>query len=371
MRFNARVLPVLALLAFASPASAADITAEQSALVYDLLSSQVPAGPDQDILSRAMGVLKEEKLAGAGSRPYFVEKGLLDRYGKALFLGNRAKEFAPEIGRIRDLVSRGDRKALEKALSELWVKSGRAEPDSKALEPVVASLYGAAGQEPEETVRHVIDKPNHRVEIIHARAGGKIQVDVTAKNAEGAETERTVFQGVTETMPTKDGMDLQRRIKLERVCTNTPETDKEMAEALNGAWNAKASGEMWNIEQDGEKIALSNERAKDGPLNYTGTFRLGRINATHVINKVTDMGDELPLSVRSQLTGGNVSFRVYLELCANKKNLLDGTWSSQHVTYNGMSMEVSRIHDPYDLSLTLTRGAGEKVAQGASKEELP
>lgn len=361
------------VLAAALPCRAQDMTIEQSALLYDLLDpivkgSAPPAGADPAIVGRAVAILKEEKLAGQNIRPHFQETGTLERYGKALFLGARTREFAPEIGHIRDLAARGDRPALEEALTGLWKKAGRAPPDAKALDPVIRSLYGAKDMEPEETVRHSFDRSGHRVDVTHARAGGRMQVNVTTKNADGTDKDRTVFSGVTETTPTPGGDELQRAIKLEKACTSTPETDKQTLEELNGEWTA--GGKRWTVRAEkGGKVTLTEHRAAHGPLVYTGTYRLGRVQARHPIAKATDMGESLPMAVRSQLAGMGLDFRVYLEFCADAPGALRGTWSSQHVTYDGNTMKVDRIHDPYDDSLVLRRDSEEKIAQGAAPGE--
>lgn len=359
-------------------AQAADITAEQSALLYDLLDPAVkaqtpPAGTDTQILKNSLQILKDKRLAGQAGRAVFSEPGLLDKYAKAMFLGSRGQEFASEIGEIHDLVHSGQQDKLEAALSDLWIKAGRAKPDSKALEPVINSLYGEKGRQPWETVRHVFEDPQSRVEIIHAPAGGRMQVDVETKNPDGSVKDRTVFSGVTKTEPTKDGKELERKIEPEKICTNTPETDKEAAERLSGEW-ARQGGGTWTIGISGQSVTLTEQRGSGGPLVYTGGLNLGRIFAKHPITKVTDMDNELPMEVKSQLTGMGIDFRVALEFCADDAGALRGTWSSQHVTYDGMSLSVKKIHDPYDLSLILTRDAPpkeEKVAEGAAPDLLP
>ena len=85
---------VFALAAFGvftvpSGVRAADISAEESALVYDLLSPyiegrKIAIGVDPKIFEQAVTVLKDEKLIGTG-RPNFKDKDILDKYGKALF----------------------------------------------------------------------------------------------------------------------------------------------------------------------------------------------------------------------------------------------------------------------------------------------
>jgi hypothetical protein len=368
-----------AALALASGAKAADITAEQSALLYDLLDPAVkretpPPGTDPGVLKDALQVLKDKKLAGQAGRPVFAERGILDKYAKAMFLGSRGPEFASEIGEIHDLVYSGQQDRLETALSDLWVKAGRAKPDSKALEPVINSLYGEKGRQPSETIRHVFDDARSRVEVIHAVAGGRMQVDIETKNPDGTVKDRTVFSGVTETTPTKDGKELERKIEPEKICTNTPETDKDAAKTISGEWIAQSSGLKWTVETSGQSVKLTEHRASGGPLVYTGELRLGRILTRHPISKVTDMDNGLPMEVKRQLTGMGIDFRVALEFCGGDAAHLRGTWSSQHVTYDGMSLTVKKVHDPYDLSLVLGRDAPpkeEKVAEGAAPDLLP
>ncbi len=373
------VLIAGAALLLSGGAQAADITAEQSALLYDLLDPAVkmempPPGTDPDIFKSALQILKDKRLAGQAGRPVFTEPGLLDKYTKAMFLGNRGPEFASEIGHIHDLVYSGEQDKLESALSDLWVKAGRAKPDSKALEPVINSLYGEKGRQPSETIRHVFEDSQSRVEIIHALAGGRMQVDVETKNPDGTTKDRTIFSGVTETTAAPDGKNLERKIEPEKICTSTSKTDKSASREISGEWISRSSGMKWILETNGSNIVITEHRSDAEPLVYTGELKLGRILARHPITRVTDMEDTLPMAVRSQLTGMGIDFRVALEFCGDDESRLRGTWSSQHVTYDGMTMSVEKIHDPYDLSLVLTRGEPskeEKIAQGAAPEELP
>lgn len=376
--FKAKALLLVLLVLISAPATAADMTAEQSALLYDLLSpyadiKKVPKGVDPKIFERTMAILKEEKLIGAG-RPNFKEKDILKKYGKALFLGSRAKEFTKEIGLIHDLVAKGNRDELEKALIDLWVKAGRKKPDSKALIPVLNSLYGAKGAEPQETINHIFKKPNHRVEVVHAKAGGRMQVNVVELNDKGEEEARTVFSGTTETTPTKRGDELQRRIKPEKACTHTKKTDADTFKKIKGEWN-RNSGAAWTISGTAENLEMIEGRGENKTaLKYEGTYHLGQIKTKHMITAVDDIGDTLPLGVRSQLINKGHSFRIYLESCHEKKKKLRGTWSSQHVTYDSMFMQVSRVHDPYDLSLILSQGqekSDDNRAEGAADNEIP
>lgn len=372
-----RPLLVCVLLVIAAPVKAADITAEQSALLYDLLSpyaelKKTRDGVDTELFEKAILILKEEKLIGSG-RPNFQDKDIVGRYGKALLLGSRSKDFIKEIGHIRDLVDKGNQEELREALVDLWIKAGRKKPDEKALQPVIDSLYGTKGAAPEETINHIITKPDHKVEVVHAKAGGRMQVNVIELDKKGEEESRTVFSGVTETVPDEKNETLQRRIKPEKVCTNTEKTDKKSFKKLAGKWNSN-DGDEWTISGDENALILSVDSDEGYNVEYKGNYKLGKIYAVHSITDVRAIGNSLPQEIQSQLINKGHSFRVHLENCNDKQKKLRGTWSSQHVTYNSMFMTVSRVHDPYDVSLILSQGKTDgkkKSAEGAADSEIP
>lgn len=331
-------LALFILLAPASvPAAEADISAEQSALLYDLLSpysdeSKAPANIDPEIFARSIAALKAERLIGS-DRPHYQKKNILEDYGKALFLGRRSKEFADEIGKIHDLVATGDKTQLEQAISNLWIKAGRKKPDEKALAPVLRSLYGERDAEPLETVNHVYNKPGHRIEITHARAGGRMQASIVALDDKGEDIARTVITGTIETRPNERGDKLESRIKPEAICTHTPETDKETFKSLKGKWISNSVA-AWSISGNADRLILDDESTF--PLRYEGTYRLGRISAKHDITDFRALNNTLPPSVRVQLINRGHTFRLYLESCNSDAYELRGTWSSQHVTYDGI-----------------------------------
>lgn len=65
---------------------------------------------------------------------------------------------------------------------------------------------------------------------------------------------------------------------------------------------------------------------------------------------------DFPAAVRAQLARRNFGFDIRLE-AKDRGARLDGTWSSQHVTYSPDSGHpIEKIHNPYDVALVLTRG---------------
>jgi hypothetical protein len=125
--------------------------------------------------------------------------------------------------------------------------------------------------------------------------------------------------------------------------------------ALNGDWTG-SDGSAWTISGSGEVIQLVETRADGHRLDYQGTIRLGKIDARHAIRQANDIGADLPVEVRSQLAGMGLFFTLRLESCGSASRLA-GLWGSQHVTYGALDLQVSKVHDPYDRQVVLTREA--------------
>lgn len=337
-----------------------DISAEQSAAIHDLLSplndGYKPSKGDEKQHERAKEILKKENLLNDSTRPVYKEKGLLKKYGDALFLGGRTSKFAKDIARIHDILKSGNDANLKKAIRELYVKAGRKSPDDKALAPILKSLYGEQGAEPQETINHKISKPEYDIDIKHSKAGGRMSIAVTEKGENGKPKSRTVYQGKVKTEPTKDGKDLKREVVLEQACTNTSETDAALYQKLQGEWIRTQDGTTWTFESasnnDGTFIFKPDDVA---PYRYKGSIHLGKFYGEHAITDPNHVGDNFPPEIRQIIAGMGQTFRVHLEICGDKPTKLTGTWSSQHATYNPAFMTVSRIHDPYDLALELHR----------------
>lgn len=343
-----------------------DISAEQSAAIYDLLSGAEKItetkGVDQKQYDRALEILKKEKLLTSGARPVFQEKALLEKYGKALFLGSRSEKFAKDIAHIHDVLLSGNEDNLKQAIRDLYKKAGRKEPDDKALEPIVSSLFGKKEAEPQETINHKISKPEYDIDIKHSKAGGRMSIAVTEKNENGKAKSRTVYQGKVKTTPTKDGQDLKREVVLEQACTSTRETDAALYQKLAGEWIRTQDGSTWTFEANSNSEGTFIFNRKDtAPYRYTGSINLGKFYGEHAITDPDHVGDNFPVEIRQKIAAMGQTFRVHLESCGDNPTKLSGTWSSQHATYNPAFMTVSRIHDPYDLALELHREAEEYI----------
>src|SRR5438034_1766045 len=133
MRSRAFVISVSNLvaiaLAFSLTCPAADISAEMSALLSDVLKpyqvgGPVPAGVDPQVFARTLAILKKEGLVGL-PRPTTSSTDIADRFGKALALGTRSHQFLGEIGAVHDALTRGDAQAVEEAIRNLYRKAGR------------------------------------------------------------------------------------------------------------------------------------------------------------------------------------------------------------------------------------------------------
>lgn len=356
-------LAALVLAAGAGPSVAQDIDARTMALIHDAVTGLPPAGSTADpaALADARRALQDEKLL-TSQRVATPEPDIVDAYGRALLLGTRARQFLPELAEVRNAAIRRDREATAAAIERLFAKAGRSKPDPTQMEKFVDAVTGAGGSEgPPETRRRRIEKPGRTIEITDARRGGLFTIEVTSTPPGGQPT-RTVVVAERAVKPDAAGTGLEQRAVPVHVCTVTAVQAAERRAALNGPWSDQ-NGAAWVVSGSGEAIALTERRADGRSLAYTGTYRLGRVQAIHPIGHPDDIGKELPDWVRAALVG-RTSFVVRLDDCGDGR--LRGTWESRHVTYNPAFRSLERIHDPYDLQLKLTRGGGGmKVAQGA------
>jgi hypothetical protein len=224
------------------------------------------------------------------------------------------------------------------------------------MDRLVDAARGVGGAEPAPTVRQTIQRDTYTVELTDAVAAGKTSVEVLLPGSSGAEPARVLFEGTAKTQPSPDRKGLEHRVQPAASCVVTTSSAAAQREALNGDWQG-SDGSTWTISGSGDSIQLIETKAGGHRLDYQGTIRLGRIDARHAISHVNDIGADLPLEVRSQLAGMGLFFTLRLETCGGSSRLA-GLWGSQHVTYGSLDMQVSKVHDPYDQQIALTREAG-------------
>lgn len=349
----------LALSALAPDARAEDVDARTMAFLYDVAApnSAAPGNADPGALAAAREALRSERLLGS-QRVATVDPGVIDQYSRALLLGTRGKQFASQIGRVRDAVLRRDRNEIGQAIGDLYEAAGRKRPSGKPLDKLIKAVGGAASDEgPAESVRRRFDKPDHTIEIADARRAGLFMVDVATKDGNGQPV-RTLFVGEQKSMPNARGTDLEQRMTPRMVCTISAAQSDAMRLQLNGVWT-DGSGQSWEVSGQGGQIELFNRRARPASdLRFVGTYKMGRIEARHDMVSPDDMAQNLPRWVRVGLVAWTpkVGFVVRLDSCPGAGELT-GTWQSQHVTYSPSYQTISRVHDPYELRLTLKRAA--------------
>jgi hypothetical protein len=370
MRTPALLASAAAVLALVGSAAShgQDIDARTMALIHDAATGAPPGGSSADpaALAAARAALQQEKLL-LPARPATPEPDIVDLYGRALLLGPRAGAFVPELAVVRNFAIRRDRDATASAIGALFTKAGRPVPQGATMEKLVDAVIGATANEgPEETARRRIEKPGRTIEITDAKRAGLFTIDVT-ETSPGGQSTRTVLVAERTVRPNAAGTGVEQRAVPLLACTITTAQAAERRTAINGPWTDQ-QGNTWELSGSSEAVSVVERRGNGKPpLTYTGTYRLGRLEATHRVLAASSVGDELPLWVRQGLVG-KTSFVIRLDDCDGSR--LDGTWESRHVTYNPAFKSITRIHDPYDLKITLSRG-GEGVARGAAEEEAP
>ncbi|MFZ5791975.1 MAG: hypothetical protein ACOY3L_14885 [Pseudomonadota bacterium] len=367
---------VAALLGYAQPAAADDLSAETLAIVHDLMAPYrggTPAlgGTDPAAVQQALEILNKERLLDF-NRPGLPSLNLASKLGRALAMGSRTQQFLPEIAAVRDAVAHQREDDARKAIQALYAKMGRKPPEGAALEPLLAAVQEVVGNEPAVTEQTTIERPDYTILIENARSAGLARVAVLEKAGPEGEPARVEFKGEVTSQPDRSGKDLELAVRP----ANSPETmttaqAAALRQKLTGPWQDQ-DGNIWELSGDGGAIALTEQRPGKTLRVYRGTFDLGLIRAAFTISKPDDMGEDLPLKVRQQLASMNLSFRVSLS-AVEGGNKLDGTWSSQHVTYDDSTEEVERVHDPFDVALVLTPlvTVSEGTGSGAGAKEQP
>lgn len=353
-------LALLALVVLPADGAAQDIDARTMALIHDAAGGQPPAGSTVDpaALAEARKALRDEKLLTA-QRVATQEPDIVDIYGRALLLGPRARQFLPELADVRNAAIRRDREATAAAIARLLAKAGRPRVDDAQMAKFVDAVSGAGEDEgPAETARRRIEKPGRTIEITDAKRAGLFTIDVT-ETPSGSKAKRTVVVAERTVRPNAAGTGLEERAVPVRVCSVTEAQSSERRAALNGAWSDQ-NGNAWDVSGSGDSIALVERKAGTPAIVYAGTYRLGRVQATHVVGAPNEIAD-LPDWVRVGLVG-RTSFVVRFDDCRDGK--LTGTWESRHVTYSPALQTIGKIHDPYDLALNLGREAPRRMARG-------
>lgn len=367
-----RMLGLVLLIALATrPASADDISAEAGAATAGVLAPYSSgAGPtataDPQILARALAILDQEGILKAAAPPK-PSQPVIPNLAKALLLGNRAPEFMPELAAIETAALQRDSKAAGDEIRSLYAKMGRKVPDDAAIDGLVDAAFSANAPEPRPSERHVLDRPDYTIITENEPAAGRARVEVIDKKSANGEPTRTELVADQVAKPTADGKDLTTAYRPAGSETMTRSEADALRPKLNGRWRDQ-SGDEWEISGEGQAIRLIN-LSSGTHLDYDGTFNLGRIEASHLIRNPDDMGGDLPGGIRSQLAAMSISFRLSLT-AAKDASKIDGSWISQHVTYSQMSMEVTKVHDPFATREALTR-ADVKTAEGAAAGLAP
>ena len=396
----ATMMAAAATTLIATTAGAQDIDARTTALIFDAVATP-PGNPgsgativDPAALAAIRSALQQAGLLSP-QRVATIEKDVVDGYGRALLLGSRARQFLPELAEVRNAAIRRDRPATAAAIERLFAKAGRPKPDKEQMAKYVADVLGAGEDEgPPETARWTITRPGRTIQITDARRAGLFTVEIfdnaggtggtgggsgggspasgppasppsanppsaSGAPAANAPSRRSVVTAENRVRPTADGSGLEQRGTAVRACSNNAAQASERRARLNGSW--QAGNAHWDIGGTADSITLTERRDDGRTLTYTGSYRLGRVEATHVVTHPDDIGKDLPMWVRAGLVG-RTAFVVRLDDCGDGR--LRGTWESRHVTYSPAFNTINRIHDPYDLPLDLARGGEIRTARG-------
>ena len=350
---------------------AQDMSAELGALIGDVLKpyqigAPAPAGSDARVLARTLVILKKEGLLNL-PRPRTGNTDIVDRLGKALALGSRSQQFLAEIGAVYDALACGDRASGEQAIRAVYKKAGRSLPEVAALDKAYSDVRAAYAAQPIESERFEIKRPDYTISGIWARASGKMKIEV-AGLGDDRQPFRTVFDGDIVAKPDSSGAGLEIGVRpAPAPRTATPEETARLGQKLNGRWTDQ-EGKQWEIAVSGAAVTLTTWNRNGRQIDYPSRYDLGKVAGKHIINHPDDMED-LPFEVRQQLASTwKPSFGIDLEVSPNGE-LMEGTWSSQIVTYGGMDLVVKRIHDPYHVRLVLSRP--NHTASGAADREKP
>lgn len=374
MRFALCCAAVSSLLWLVGEASRAqDLSAESSAVVHDIMDPFVngeASGPSV-ATNLAVKILKNKKLIG-GSRPAVPKNNLVEQYGPALALGTRAANFAAQIAAIHDAFLRNDSKGVRDAIRHLWQDAGRSDPDNETLTKMVEKLKEIEGGV--DPVEHaVFDAPDGSVDVTWEKATGKVKIEVTDPNGPNGQPVRTTFTGDAKARPDATGksVELKGQPSNTKPREVTEEQSKNLREKIAGKWMDQ-DGHPWLVNA-GKSIGITVTQYRPGghKVVYDGDFKLAKIAANHTIKDPKDISEGLPESVKEQLASKyHPLYKVRLD-ANDAGDRLEGIWISKHVTYDGLSQEVEKIGDDFNLPLVLTRPQTSGTALGMKDGDFP
>lgn len=360
---DAVALGILWILVGVSPVKAKDISADTLAILHDVLApyrGDRAQGADERAaaLTSALDALRKEKLLDL-PRPQVKPLVMAERLGQALGLGRRTADFLKEIAAVRDALVQQDEAGAEQAIQTLYEKMDRTKPEGAALVPLIAATRKVVGAAPQETDRTEIEAPGYTIVVENARSAGKARVSVLMTNGPGGRPARVAFGGSVTTRPDANGADLTTHVTPAATPNIVTAAEaEELEKKLSGKWRDKDGGE-YDITINGESVVVAhlNPAGLIPPQvrHYRGSYRVGVIRARFEITRAEELHEALPITVREQLARRNFGFDIRLD-AQDRGAKLDGTWSSQHVTYSpDRGHPIDKVHRPYDVALVLTR----------------
>ena len=238
-------------------------------------------------------------------------------------------------------------------MHKLYEKVGRKPPEGESLEKLYKDVLSVHGAEPQETERVEIKRPDYSVDLILARAAGKMKVEVSGQNGPDGKPFRTLFEGDVVTRPDPSGKGLELVANpASAPLTMTTEQAQMLREKLNGTWTDE-KGNTWEISGGSNSITLTDSYQNGHKVVYNGQYNLGKVTGEHIINDPLDM-EGLPEQVSQQVASNfRTPYRIALDVSPNADRM-EGTFSAQYVTY-GMDYTIESVHDWYDRPLMLTR----------------
>ena len=356
----ARVVGALAVVALSSLLDAqadgqgVDIRAPTMAHVGEVLAPYLGSTAGQDpAVTQALNTLRKKDLLRPPAAVTDTSAGLVDQLGAALLLGNRAKQFLPQLATLNDDLSRGNDQASRADIAALWQKAGRAAPASADLDRMLKAAYAANGSAAPPSQHVSLSGPDGEIRIDDAPAAGQTQIDVTQIGPDG-KPQRVTFSGASVTSATANG-GLQQNVQPDPSRTVTQDQSDAMHDAVLGVWTSQ-NGETWEIAGTGATIVATETYLNGHKVIFNGQWALGRIVALHPIDNIDDMDDTLPPDVRASLANDyHPPFTIRLEYFPDKRTL-KGVWISGQVTFSGLMHVVKVIADPtWDKPLVLVR----------------